>query len=183
MSKKCWGVGEQSGKTIEDFAQAARQRKEAEAAAKRHQELSKALDGGQDSVPGVAPTECSQADDFTHLDILPSRCVILESPFAGDIETNVKYAKACMQELLIQGDAPIASHLLWTQEGMLDDNVPKQRTLGIEAGLAWYTYADAVIFFVDRGWSRGMKAALERATEMGLKIEIRYIQDRKWKQR
>ena len=52
------------------------------------------------------------------------RLVIVESPYAGDIETNVKYARRCVKDSLMRGEAPIASHLLYTQEGILDDTTP-----------------------------------------------------------
>jgi hypothetical protein len=65
------------------------------------------------------------------------RRVIVESPFAGDIEANVIYARAAVRDCVLRGEAPIASHLLFTQPGILDDNVPEERALGIEAGLAW----------------------------------------------
>jgi hypothetical protein len=62
--------------------------------------------------------------------------VILESPYAGDVEANMRYARAAMRDSLMRGEAPFASHLLYTQEGVLLDSVPEERTLGIEAGFA-----------------------------------------------
>lgn len=82
--------------------------------------------------------------------------VILESPFAGDVTANLAYARAAMRDSLLRGEAPIASHLLYTQPGVLDDNLPHERELGIAAGLA---VADRAVFYVDRGWSGGMLAA------------------------
>lgn len=101
--------------------------------------------------------------------------VILESPFAGDVERNVEYARACMKDSLNRGEAPIASHLLYTQEGILDDNIPNQRELGINAGLAWLKVADAQVFYIDYGMSRGMMAAENYAKRFDVKIEYRKI--------
>jgi len=39
------------------------------------------------------------------------KLVVIESPYAGDIEANVKYARECMSDCLKRGEAPIASHL------------------------------------------------------------------------
>ena len=61
--------------------------------------------------------------------------VILESPYAGDIQRNIKYARECLKDSIKRGEAPIASHLLYTQ--VLDDNIPEERQHGIDAGLAW----------------------------------------------
>jgi hypothetical protein len=61
---------------------------------------------------------------------------IIESPWVGDVEKNVKYARACIRDNLVRGEAPIASHLLFTQLDILDDAILEERQLGINAGLA-----------------------------------------------
>ncbi len=63
--------------------------------------------------------------------------VLVESPFKGDDERNIEYARACLHDCFLRKEAPFASHLLYTQPGVLDDNVPDERELGIEAGLVW----------------------------------------------
>ena len=103
------------------------------------------------------------------------RLVIVESPYAGDLEKNLKYARECMHECIRRGEAPFASHLLYTQEGILDDNVPAQRKLGIEAGLAWGEKADATIVYIDYGISLGMKLGIEEAERIGRKVEYRTL--------
>jgi hypothetical protein len=65
------------------------------------------------------------------------KLVILESPYAGDVETNTTYARACVRDSLSRGEAPLASHLLYTQPGILRDDVPDERQRGMDAGLAW----------------------------------------------
>jgi len=87
--------------------------------------------------------------------------VALESPYAGDIDKNVEYARQCVADSLVRGEAPIASHLLYTQPGILDDTVPAERKLGIEAGLLWARHADYAVFYTDLGMSPGMKAAVK----------------------
>jgi hypothetical protein len=101
--------------------------------------------------------------------------VILESPYAGEIERNVSYARACVRDCLQRGEAPIASHLLYTQPGVLNDNVPGERELGISAGLAWRSVADVVVFYVDYGWSSGMSDAFAIVEKEELLFEIRRI--------
>lgn len=74
--------------------------------------------------------------------------VILESPFAGNWLQrwlNVRYARRCLRDALQRGEAPIASHLLYTQRGVLDDAKPAARQLGIDAGLAWKSVAQASV--------------------------------------
>lgn len=101
--------------------------------------------------------------------------VIIESPFAGDVEGNIAYARKCVADALSRGEAPIASHLLFPQ--LLDDNVPAERQAGIDAGLAWYRVADKCVVYADRGWSTGMYAALVRAEKCGVPVEVRRIEE------
>ena len=61
------------------------------------------------------------------------KIVYIASPYAGDVEGNVEFAKAACRLAMEQGSTPVAAHLLYPQ--MLDDTVPKQRELGIRMGL------------------------------------------------
>ena len=106
---------------------------------------------------------------------------IIESPYAGDIETNVEYARACVRDSLRRGEAPLASHLLYTQPGILNDDDPQERQLGIDAGLEWLAAADKHVFYVDRKLSRGMAFALSKAKETGANVEVRKLGG-KWEQ-
>jgi hypothetical protein len=101
------------------------------------------------------------------------RRVILESPYAGDVEANIEYARACLKDCLARSEAPIASHLIYTQ--VLDDTVPEERKLGISAGLAWCEVADAMVVYTDREISRGMANGIMAAKDAGLPIEYRKL--------
>lgn len=103
------------------------------------------------------------------------RIVQVESPYAGDIEANVAYARAAMADCLRRGEAPFASHLLYTQPGVLRDDDPAERRLGIEAGLAFLRVADASVVYVDLGFSGGMRAGIERAYRAGTPVEARSL--------
>jgi hypothetical protein len=105
------------------------------------------------------------------------RLVIIESPFAGNVFDNVRYARACVRDSLLRGEAPIASHLLYTQDGILDDDDPQERQHGIDAGLAWRVKADASVVYTDRGISRGMKYGIAKAEEAGVPVEYRTLPD------
>jgi len=107
----------------------------------------------------------------------PMRLVILESPFAGDVARNVEYARACVRDSLLRGEAPLASHLLYTQPGILNDEEPFERAHGISAGHAWIDHADAMVVYTDRGISYGMKAGISAAELRKLPIEYRKITD------
>lgn len=103
--------------------------------------------------------------------------VILESPFAGDIKRNIEYARKCVRHSIMLGEAPIASHLLYTQDGILNDDIEEERRLGINLGLSWKDVADGHVFYVDYGISRGMQYAIEYASSNNIPIEYRRILD------
>lgn len=101
--------------------------------------------------------------------------VIIESPFAGDVEKNIRFARACMRDSLRRGEAPLASHLLYTQEGILDDSISGERSLGIRAGLAWGKYAAKTVVYTNLGITTGMKKGIRCAELEGREIEYRKL--------
>jgi len=103
------------------------------------------------------------------------KLVILESPYAGSVADNETYARACVRDSLERGEAPIASHLLYTQPGVLDDTDPDERAQGISSGLAWLKKADASVFYVDRGISDGMLQGMLNAQKWGVPIKLRKL--------
>jgi hypothetical protein len=102
--------------------------------------------------------------------------VILESPYSGDVDANVAYARRCLHDCLVRGEAPIASHLLFTQPGVLDDTIPEERAAGIAAGLAWVRVADATVVYTDRGVSPGMQHGICAAQRAGRPVEYRKLE-------
>lgn len=106
------------------------------------------------------------------------KLVILESPY-GDpdpevVAANVTYARECMHDcLVVHGEAPYASHLLYTQPGVLNDRQSDDRKLGIAAGLAWGLHAELTVVYLGRGLTPGMRQGIERAREEGRPIEYR----------
>lgn len=107
------------------------------------------------------------------------RLVVIESPYAGktdeETKSNVDYAKRCVHDCLKRGEAPYASHLFFTQLGILNDKIKDERMLGINAGFAWAERADLIAVYIDKGISGGMKKGIERAIEKGQRIEYRKL--------
>ncbi len=99
--------------------------------------------------------------------------VIIESPFRGDTIRNLKYAQLSLKDSLSRGEAPFASHLLYTQ--VLDDKDLRERVLGMEAGWAWLPMADLVAVYEDYGISQGMSMGIEKARRFGILHEYRKI--------
>lgn len=110
------------------------------------------------------------------------KLVVIESPFAAanldEQRNNIDYARKCMRHSLMRGEAPFASHLIYPQANILNDNIASERQLGIEAGYSWGSFADLHAFYTDRGWSPGMIQALRRLEAdhtRDLKVEFRAL--------
>lgn len=104
------------------------------------------------------------------------KLVVVETPFMGDVERNVRYTRACMRDCLVNhNEYPFASHLLYTQTGVLNDNNPEERKLGIEAGFGWAIFAKSSIFYTDLGMSNGMKGGVANAERAGREILYRQL--------
>lgn len=106
-----------------------------------------------------------------------SDIVVLESPFKGGDyyteEENVEYAQRCLKHSLELGESPFASHLLYTQA--LDDKIPEERRMGIEAGLKFYTIAKRSVIYADHGISDGMLKGIDRAASKPIPLVLRTL--------
>jgi hypothetical protein len=103
------------------------------------------------------------------------KLVVIESPYAGDVRRNRRYAQDALMDCLSRGEAPLASHLLYTQ--VLDDHEPGERHRGIMSGLAWSKHAELVAVYTDLGISTGMKLGIEAAKYDKIPIEYRTLRD------
>lgn len=111
--------------------------------------------------------------------------VVVESPYAGktqeEIYLNEAYGELCMHDCLVNhNESPYASHLLYTRELVLRDDVPADRKLGIEAGFYWRDVADKTIFYEDLGMTQGMIQGLEDCEEKGKPYEVRRLPNDLW---
>ncbi len=112
-----------------------------------------------------------------------TKFVDIETPYSGnsgeEIRKNLLYARACVRDSLIRGETPFASHLFYTQPGILDDNIPQERDMGINAGKNLIESLPDIITVVyrDLGISKGMQYGIERAGKNGRTIEYRVLGD------
>ena len=109
--------------------------------------------------------------------IKPMIPVVLESPFSGDVETNTRFARACMHDCLMRNEAPFASHLLYTQPGVLQDTVPRERELGINAGFIINARLDKTVVYTNLGISGGMQLGIDNAIACGRPVEYRMLEN------
>lgn len=106
---------------------------------------------------------------------MPKLRVVVESPYAGNVWENEEYARACMADCFRRGEVPYASHLLYTQPGVLNDLDPAERRLGMEGGFIWAEAGDRRVVYVDLGVSSGMKEGIKHAESIGQPIEFRTL--------
>ena len=103
--------------------------------------------------------------------------VIIESPFAAfggnTIDDNLTYLRRCLRDSYERGEHPFASHGFYPF--FLHDSSPLERKDGIEFGYSFWKSASLIAFYIDLGWSRGMHAANQRATELGILTEHRSL--------
>ncbi len=92
-----------------------------------------------------------------------------------EVRRNVEYARKCVRDCLLRGESPIASHLLYTQKGILNDKIQEERQHGIDAGLAWRKVAEATVVYTDLGISKGMEYGIAAAKEAGIPVEYRTL--------
>jgi len=102
--------------------------------------------------------------------------VVIESPLKGDREVNKAYARRCMLDSLYRGESPYASHLLFDQPGLLDDDDQNQRELGMDAGFSWGAVATLAAVYTDRGISDGMRLGIAEHERNGIPIVYRMIE-------
>lgn len=103
--------------------------------------------------------------------------VVIESPFRGrhkaEEARNVAYLHRAMRHSLSLGEAPFASHELYTRA--LDDSAPEEREAGIDAGLSWGMRAELVAVYLDLGASPGMLISCRAHASRGVRIEARWL--------
>ena len=99
--------------------------------------------------------------------------VIIESPYAGDVQTNTAYLRAALHDCLMRGEAPFASHGLYTQ--CLDDTVPEERAMGIQAGFAFREVSDYTVVYEDLGISPGMQLGIDDAHKKTIPVKYRSL--------
>ena len=90
--------------------------------------------------------------------------VYICSPYAGDVEGNVKKARGYCRAAIDMGYIPVAVHLLFPQ--FLNDAVKEERELGLFFGNAIMSKC-AEVWVCGERISEGMEAEIKRAKRKG----------------
>ena len=95
------------------------------------------------------------------------KLIYVASPYAGDIEQNTEFAKRACRNVMNEGHAFFAPHLLYPQ--LLDDSNPQERQAGLDMGLAMLPRCDELWCYGDR-ISYGMHLEIEEAVKIGIPV-------------
>jgi len=101
------------------------------------------------------------------------KLVSIQSPYKGNTEQNIAYARRALHNSILRGEAPFASHLLYTQ--VLRDDDPDERERALKCDHAFLVKCGLVAVYCDLGITEGMELAISKASELNILIEIRYI--------
>ena len=100
------------------------------------------------------------------------RKVYVCAPLGGNVESNLKKVRTYTEYALRCGTAPVVPHFY---AECLDDNNPKDREVGLAAGMSLLWLCDEVWVFGDTV-TDGMRAELKFGKN--LNIRIRYITEK-----
>ena len=95
------------------------------------------------------------------------KLIYVASPYAGDVEKNVAYAKWVCREIAEHGYAFVAPHLIYPE--ILDDAVPEERQAGIKMGLTLLQRCDELWAF-GPVVSSGMQREIAEAERLRIPI-------------
>ncbi|AEY67570.1 DUF4406 domain-containing protein [Clostridium sp. BNL1100] len=96
------------------------------------------------------------------------KLVYICSLYAGNIQENIKFARAACRHAIEKNCAPIAVHLLYPQ--LLDDAIPAEREHGIRMGL-WVLAVCDELWVCGERISQGMNYEIEEAKRLGIPIK------------
>lgn len=95
------------------------------------------------------------------------KLVYICSPYAGNIEENIRFAKAACRYAMKQECTPIAPHLLYPQ--FLNDAVPVERKAGTQMGLRILSICDE-LWVCGSYISNGMEKEIVEAKRLGIPV-------------
>lgn len=96
--------------------------------------------------------------------------VYIASPFAGEVDKNIRNAKRYCQFAVRQGVVPLAPHLLFPQ--FLNDRNEAERRLGLDFAITLLDRCDELWVFCTAGRvSKGMAAEIAYAEKYNIPIK------------
>lgn len=94
-----------------------------------------------------------------------NKLIYICSPYRGEVERNLQYARELTRVALDNGYVPITLHLYLTQA--VNDEVPEEREKGMEAGKELLKHCKYILIGSKYGLSEGMLEEIRLALEHG----------------
>ena len=94
-----------------------------------------------------------------------NKLVYICSPYQGEVERNLQYARELTRIALDNDFVPITPHLYLTQ--VVNDEVPEEREKGMAAGKELLKHCEYILIGSRYGLSAGMLEEIELALEYG----------------
>ena len=136
--------------------------------------------GYSDPTAGLAIGHVMRSERRKHRKRPASRSVkkiYVASKYAGNVAENVETAIWCCRYVIDKGFMPIASHLLYPQ--ILNDEIPREREMGIKFGLALLAICSEIWVFIDRGEiSSGMEREIAEAVRLNIPVRRIEMEER-----
>ena len=95
------------------------------------------------------------------------KLIYVASPFSGDVEKNIEYAREACRAVMNCGHAFFAPHLLYPS--FLDDTVPEERKRGMDMGLKALARCDELWAFGPE-LSAGMRTEMKEAKRLNIPV-------------
>lgn len=95
------------------------------------------------------------------------KIIFVSTPYTGDIEANITFARQACYYAICQGHTPIAPHLIYP--GIIPDDDPAWRQVGIDMGCDFLAICDE-IWLCGPCVSTGMQIELDLAEDLGLPV-------------
>lgn len=94
---------------------------------------------------------------------MDNNMVYICSPYSGDTERNIEYAKELTRAAVVAGYAPVAPHLYLTM--VLNDDIQEEQRAGMAAGMKILHCCRYILVGGRYGVSEGMKKEISQAKE------------------
>lgn len=113
-----------------------------------------------------------------------TQCVFVESPYSGDVDRNLRYLMLCNIDAFARNEMATSSHSFMTthpaaQQYFVSDYAPEwdiyTRDQAIHQAHVLRKRCDLTVFYVDLGWSSGMKVGKAYCDANNLPYDVRTV--------
>lgn len=105
------------------------------------------------------------------------KLVIIESCRTEDHISGILYARKCVRDSLLVGESPVSFHLLYSQPGVVCDDMQNESFLGVDSRDSWIRRAEKLVLYVNLGFSDDMLKSVRVAEKLNVPVEYRKLEE------